>query len=199
MSFRVLPVPVADAADGAAKLGLRQVAQGADGLGQGGAGEQGGGDVLGHTACEGEQRLGLQPEIGGDGAQEGLGRPLRAAFDQREIGRRDAKPAGQGADRVAARIPGRAGEAGTAQAGAKVWIVAHKCKVYTLHPKVKKKARRVAGPLPRRAVQPSPAPRLPWIIAMNSRRVEASSRKAPSMREVTIDTPVLCTPRVVMH
>ncbi len=35
--------------------------------------------------------------------------------------------------------------------------------------------------------------------ARNSRRVEGSLRKAPSMRLVTIEVPGLCTPRVVMH
>ncbi len=37
------------------------------------------------------------------------------------------------------------------------------------------------------------------IMARSSRRVEGSSRKAPSMRLVTMQTPVLWTPRVVMH
>src|SRR5690606_33400484 len=37
------------------------------------------------------------------------------------------------------------------------------------------------------------------IMARNSRRVRGSSRKAPSMRLVTMFTPVLCTPRVLMH
>jgi len=37
------------------------------------------------------------------------------------------------------------------------------------------------------------------IKAMNSRRVAGLSRKAPSMRLVTMVTPGLRTPRVVMH
>ena len=37
------------------------------------------------------------------------------------------------------------------------------------------------------------------IIARNSRRVDGSSRNAPSMCDVTMATPGLCTPRVVMH
>ncbi|MGF6733251.1 hypothetical protein OKW50_005396 [Paraburkholderia youngii] len=36
-------------------------------------------------------------------------------------------------------------------------------------------------------------------IARNSRRVDGSVRNVPSMREVTIVTPALCTPRVDMH
>ena len=39
---------------------------------------------------------------------------------------------------------------------------------------------------------------LPMMLR-NSRRVSELSRKAPSMVEVTMVTPVLCTPRVVMH
>jgi hypothetical protein len=35
--------------------------------------------------------------------------------------------------------------------------------------------------------------------AQNSARVPASARNAPTMRLVIIDTPRLCTPRVVMH
>jgi hypothetical protein len=98
VSFLVLPIPVADAADGAAKLRLGQVAQGADCLGQSGAGDQGGGHVLGHPAREREQRLGLQAEIGGERAEEGLGRALRAALDERKVGGRDAEAGGDGAD-----------------------------------------------------------------------------------------------------
>ncbi len=37
------------------------------------------------------------------------------------------------------------------------------------------------------------------IMLRNSRRVSPPSRKAPIMRLVTIVTPALCTPRVVMH
>src|SRR5215472_16023332 len=37
------------------------------------------------------------------------------------------------------------------------------------------------------------------IIVSTSRRLDGSSRKAPSIRLVTIVTPGLCTPRVVMH
>jgi len=37
------------------------------------------------------------------------------------------------------------------------------------------------------------------MMFRNSRRVSLFSRKAPSMVEVTMVTPVLCTPRVVMH
>ena len=37
------------------------------------------------------------------------------------------------------------------------------------------------------------------IIARNSRRVRESSRNAPNIMEVTMVTPGLCTPRVVMH
>ena len=37
------------------------------------------------------------------------------------------------------------------------------------------------------------------IMARNSWRVRGSSRKAPSMRLVTMVTPGLFTPRVVMH
>jgi hypothetical protein len=36
-------------------------------------------------------------------------------------------------------------------------------------------------------------------IERNSRRVDGSLRNAPSMREVTIVAPALCTPRVDMH
>ncbi len=56
----------------------------------------------------------------------------------------------------------------------------------------------------RRAVDPAqtligpPLPGVP-IIARNSRRVVGSSRKAPSMVLVTMLTPGLWTPRVVMH
>ena len=42
------------------------------------------------------------------------------------------------------------------------------------------------------------APRMP-MAARNSWRVSACSRNTPSMRLVTMLTPVLCTPRVVMH
>lgn len=42
------------------------------------------------------------------------------------------------------------------------------------------------------------APGLP-TIARNSRRVDGSVRNVPSMRDVTIVTPALCTPRVDMH
>jgi hypothetical protein len=42
------------------------------------------------------------------------------------------------------------------------------------------------------------APGLP-TIDRNSRRVDASVRNVPSMREVTMVTPALCTPRVDMH
>lgn len=45
---------------------------------------------------------------------------------------------------------------------------------------------------------PSPPVCLP-IIAKNSRRVDGLSRKAPSIRLVTMTTPGLWTPRVVMH
>ena len=56
------------------------------------------------------------------------------------------------------------------------------------------------GLLPARAAYSVriPLPRLP-IIASSSRRVVALSRKAPSMRLVTMVTPGLWTPRVVMH
>lgn len=37
------------------------------------------------------------------------------------------------------------------------------------------------------------------INRKNSARVRASSRKPPSILLVTIETPRLCTPRVVMH
>ncbi len=48
-------------------------------------------------------------------------------------------------------------------------------------------------------VQPTlPLPEFP-IIARNSRRVEGSVRNAPSIRLVTMLTPGLWTPRVVMH
>src|SRR5579863_5947768 len=39
---------------------------------------------------------------------------------------------------------------------------------------------------------------LPMMLR-NSRRVTSLVRKSPSMVEVTMVTPVLCTPRVVMH
>ena len=45
----------------------------------------------------------------------------------------------------------------------------------------------------------SPAPSGLPMMARNSRRVLESSRNAPSIMEVTMVTPVLCTPRVVMH
>lgn len=48
-------------------------------------------------------------------------------------------------------------------------------------------------------VQPSNCPRDPPIIARNSRRVASCVRNSPSMRDVTMVTPGLCTPRVVMH
>lgn len=47
-------------------------------------------------------------------------------------------------------------------------------------------------------LDPSVEPGRP-MKARNSRRVEGSVRKAPSMRLVTIEVPGLCTPRVVMH
>jgi hypothetical protein len=53
--------------------------------------------------------------------------------------------------------------------------------------------------LPQTLFQPTlPLPAFP-IIARNSRRVDGSVRKAPSMRLVTMLTPGLWTPRVVMH
>jgi hypothetical protein len=42
------------------------------------------------------------------------------------------------------------------------------------------------------------APGFP-TIDRNSRRVDGSVRNVPSMRDVTIVTPALCTPRVDMH
>ena len=37
------------------------------------------------------------------------------------------------------------------------------------------------------------------MIARNSRRVEGSVRKAPNIQDVTMVTPGLWTPRVVVH
>src|SRR6185437_7267890 len=54
--------------------------------------------------------------------------------------------------------------------------------------------KRVGG----RAHQPMDDWGLP-ITARNSRRVISLERKSPSMVDVTMETPVLCTPRVVMH
>lgn len=39
----------------------------------------------------------------------------------------------------------------------------------------------------------------PSMKRRNSARVRASSRKAPTILLVTMETPRLCTPRVVMH
>src|SRR5690606_22338437 len=61
---------------------------------------------------------------------------------------------------------------------------------------------RMGGPSPASSfdqVFGRPLPPAWPTIERNSRRVEASSRNAPSIRLVTMETPGLCTPRVLMH
>ena len=62
-----------------------------------------------------QQRLRIEPELGGERPQHRLGRPFRAPLHQGEIGGGDADPAGQGADREPTWVRRGVRQAGLAQ------------------------------------------------------------------------------------